>query len=98
MKKKSLLLQSVKQMNRGAIFSGVGFLLYLAVRAIGWEAVADVICVLFAVVSIWTFCSVVQGRRRDKEAVSCNLLWGTGALALLMAGCVAAAIQLRLGT
>ena len=34
-RKNSLLLQGVKRLNRGAIVSGLGFLLYLGAAALG---------------------------------------------------------------
>ena len=89
--KKGFLLQTVRQMNGGAALCGVGFLLYLGASALGWVTIA------FGVVSLYVFISVSEGRRKDKEAVSYNLLWGTGALALLLCGCAVLTIRLRLG-
>ena len=40
--KKGFLLQTVQQMNAGAIVSGLGFLLYLALSALGQETAADI--------------------------------------------------------
>ena len=82
--KKGFLLQTVQQMNAGAIVSGLGFLLYLALSALG-------------MVSVYVFVSVALGRSRDKEAVSYSLLWGTGALALLLGGCGVLTVRLWLG-
>ena len=95
--KKGFLLQTVKQMNLGAAVSGMGFLLYLGASALGWEALADILTIAFGVVSLYVFLSVSEGRRRDPEAVSYSLLWGTGALALLLCGCAVLAVRLRLG-
>lgn len=95
--KKRFLLQTAKQMNTGAIVSGLGFLLYLAMSALGGETAADITAVAFGLVSIYVFASVAAGRSRDKEAVSYSLLWGTGALALLMGGCAVLTVKLRLG-
>lgn len=86
-----------RQVNGGAIVSGVGFLLYLAARAMGWELAADVICTLFGVIAIWTFVCAAVGRQKDKEAVSYSLLWGTGALALLLGGCAVLTAKMKLG-
>ena len=97
-KKKSLLFQTTKQINTGAIVSGIGFVLYLALAAMGWELAADIVVIAFAAAAaVWTFLSAVAGRNRDKEAVSYSLLWGTGALALLLGGCALLTIKLRLG-
>ena len=94
--KKGFFLRTVKQMNLGAIVSGAGFLLYLGASAMGWEALSDVLAIAFGLVSLYVFLSVSEGRRRDKEAVSYSLLWGTGALALLLCGCAVLTVRLRL--
>lgn len=91
------LLQTVGQMNAGAIVSGLGFLLYLALSALGLETAADIAAVALGLVSVYVFASVAAGRSRDKEAVSYSLLWGTGALALLMGGCAVLTVKLWLG-
>ena len=96
-KKKSLLMQDVPSMNKGACVSGVGFALYLGAAALGWVLVKDLIAILFGVVAIWTFFSVAEARQKDKEAVSYNLLWGTGSLALMLGACAVLGIKLRLG-
>lgn len=96
-RKNSLLLQGVKRLNLGAIVSGIGFLLYLGTAALGWQGAADVLSLAFALVSLYVFASVAAGRRRDREAVSYNLLWGQGALALLTCLCAAATLRERLG-
>lgn len=94
--KNSLLLQSVRQMNLGAIVSGTGFLLYLGAAALGWRDAADVLSLVFTLVSLYVFASVAAGRRRDREAVSYNLLWGQGALAILLCLCAALTVRERL--
>ena len=96
-RKNSLLLQGVKQLNLGAIVSGLGFLLYLGAAALGRQGAADVLSLAFALVSLYVFASTAAERRRDKEAVSYNLLWGTGALAALLCLCAAATLRQRLG-
>lgn len=95
--KKGFLLRTVRQMNAGAIVSGLGFLLYLALSALELEPAADIAAVVFGLVSVYVFASVAAGRSRDKEAVSYSLLWGTGALALLMGGCAVLTVKLWLG-
>lgn len=96
-RKNSLLLQGVRQLNRGAMVSGIGFLLYLGAAALGWRGAAEALSLAFAAVSLYVFASVAAGRRRDREAVSYNLLWGTGALAALLCLCAAASLRQRLG-
>lgn len=95
--KKGLLLQTVKQMNAGAIISGLGFLAYLGLSALGLEEAAGIAAVAFGLVSVYVFASVAAGRSRDREAVSYSLLWGTGALALLLGGCGVLTVRLWLG-
>ena len=48
-------------------------------------------------VSLWVFVSVADVRKDDKETVSYNLLWGTGALALMMVFFAFATLRMRLG-
>lgn len=96
-RKNSPLLQGVKQLNLGAVTSGIGFLLYLGAAALGRQGTADVLSLIFAVVSLYVFASVAAGRKRDREAVSYNLLWGTGALALLLCLCAVLTLRERLG-
>ena len=94
-KKKGLRTQ--KQLNGGAILSGVGFLLYLAARALGWELAADIVCIVFGVIAVLTFFAAAMGRQKDRELVRYSLLWGTGALALLLGGCAVLTIKMKLG-
>lgn len=89
--------ETVKKINRGAIASGAGFALYLALLAVGQQLIADVINVVFAVVAVWTFLCAAELRGKDREAVSYSLLWGTGALALMLGGCAVLMIRQRLG-
>ena len=96
-KKKGLLLRTTRQVNQGAIASGLGFLLYLGLRIIGLSAVSDAAVMLFALISLWVFVSAADLRQKDREAVSYNLLWGTGALAIMMAAFAALTIRQWLG-
>ena len=93
-RKKSLLLQGVKRLNLGAMVSGAGFLLYRGAAALGWRGAAEALALAFALVSLYVLASAAAERRRDKEAVSYNLLWGQGALAALLCLCAAAAVRL----
>ena len=95
--KKGFLLKTAKQMNWGAGASALGFFLYLLVSALDLGILKDIVVVAGAVLSLWVFASVADGRNRDKEAVTYNLLWGTGALALMMVFFAFATIRMRLG-
>ena len=75
-KKKGLLFQTKKQMNNGAIATGLGFGLYLVLLVLGLELPADLVAIAFSVVGIFNSLSVLEGRRKDKEDISYNLLWG----------------------
>lgn len=86
-----------KWINRGAFASGIGFALYLALLAAGQQVIADIVNVVFAVVAVWTFLDAAELRGKDKEAVSYSLLWGTGALALMLGGCAVLMVKQRLG-
>ena len=54
---------TTRQLNGGAILSGVGFLLYLAARALGWEPAADMICIVFGVMAVVSFLAAAIGRQ-----------------------------------
>lgn len=96
-KQNGLLLCTVGQMNLGAIVSGLGFLLYLGASVLEWTAAADILVILFALVSLYVLASVAAGRRRDKEAVSYSLLWGQTALALLLCMCALLTLREKMG-
>lgn len=91
------LLQSQKALNIGAGVLGLGFLAYLALSGLGLDLVADILVIVFAPISLWIFWSAAMGRQHDKELVSYSLLWGIGALCLLLCGCAVLTIRLRLG-
>lgn len=95
--KKGFLLRTVPQINRWTGISGVGFLLYLGAAALELRLAADVIAVVFVLIALRTFLSAADLRGKDKEAVTYNLLWGTGALTLLLGACVALAVKTRFG-
>ena len=80
-KKKGLLFQTKKQMNNGAIATGLGFGLYLVLLVVG----------------IFNSLSVLEGRRKDKEDISYNLLWGQLALTIFLVACAVLAVKQRLG-
>ena len=95
--KRGFLLQTVKQMNNGAIVSGIGFLLYVAASALQLEVLADILVIAFGIVAVYVLVSVAEGRKKDKKAVSYNLLCGQTALTILLVGCAVLTIRLRLG-
>lgn len=90
-------LWTTQQINRGAILSGIGFLLYLGARALHWELIAAILCIVFALIAVYTFLAAAESRQADKAAVSYNLLWGTGALALMLGACAVMTVKLALG-
>ena len=95
--KRGFLLQTVKQMNNGAIVSGIGFLLYVAASALELDVLAGILAIAFGIAALYVLVSVAEGRKRDKKAVSCNLLWGQTALTILLVGCAVLTIRLWLG-
>ena len=86
-RRNDFLLHGRQQLAMGAIFSGLGFVLYTLARVVGQEGAADLIVMVFGVVSVYVFASVAAERRRDKASVSYNMLWGQAALALLTCMC-----------
>lgn len=95
--KKGFLLKDVRSMNRASGVCGVGFLLYLGAAMLNLSLIKDIIAVIFALIAVWNFFSVAELRGKDKEAVSYNLLWGAGAMALLLGACAFLGIKVRLG-
>ena len=70
---------------------------YLALLAMGLELPADLVAVAFGVVGIFNSLSVLEGRRKDKENISYNLLWGQLALTIFLVACAVLAVKQRLG-
>lgn len=95
--KRGFLLQTVKQMNNGAIISGIGFLLYVAASALELDVLAGILAIAFGIAALYVLVSVAEGRKQDKKAVSYNLLWGQTALTILLVGCAVLTIRLWLG-
>lgn len=95
--KRGFLLQTVKQMNNGAIVSGIGFLLYVAASALELDVLAGILAIAFGIAALYVLVSVAEGRKRDKKTVSYNLLWGQTALTILLVGCAVLTIRLWLG-
>lgn len=88
---------SPEKLNKGYVTSAVGFVAYLAACAGVGQAKAGVLALIFAIVSIYVFLSVAAAREDDKEKVGYNLLWGSGALAIMMCAFAVASIKLWLG-
>lgn len=95
--KKIWWIESQKGMNKWAGISFLGLALYVVFSVMKWYLVADIVAAVFAVIAWWTFLSVIDGRSKDKEAFSYNLLWGTGALAILLGAFTVLAVKQRLG-
>lgn len=95
--KKSLLLQTVKQMNIGVSVAGIGFLLYLGTAAMNLEIVKGLLAIVFGAISLYVFLSVAVAREKDKETITYNLLWGSGALAIMLCGIAFLTIKMWLG-
>lgn len=88
---------SPEKLNKGYVLSAVGFIAYLTACAVVGQAKAGVVAIIFAVVSIYVFLSVAAARGEDKEKAGYNLLWGSGALALMMCACALLSVRLWLG-
>lgn len=86
-RRNSFLLHGPQQLAMGAVFSGIGFLLYTLATVMGREAAADALVMIFGVVSVYVFACVAAERRRDKRSVSLNLFLGQAALATLTCMC-----------
>ena len=96
-KRKGLLFQTKKQMNNGAVATGLGFVLYMVLLVLGQELAADLVAIAFGVVGIYVSLSVMEARSRDKEEISYNLLWGQLALTIFLVACAVLAVKQRLG-
>lgn len=87
-----------EKLEKGFVLSAVGFVLYLAACALVGQAKAGVVAVLFAVVSIYVFLSVSAAwGEKEERTIGYNLLWGSGALAIMMCAFSVASIKLWLG-
>ena len=63
----------------------------------GLELPADLVAIAFGVVGIFNSLSVLEGRRRNREDVSYNLLWGQLALTIFLVACAVLAVRQRMG-
>ena len=94
--KKGFFLKPEK-LNLGYTVSAAGFFLYLLISALAGQSAAGIVAIPFAVFAVYVFLSVSAARSDDKENVGYNLLWGSGALALLLSACAALSVKLWLG-
>lgn len=95
--KKKILLQTAKDINRITVLSGIGFLACLGARGLKWDTLAGLIGIVFTVLAGWAFFSAMELREKDREAASYNMIWGTGALTLLLGACAAVQIKIWFG-
>lgn len=89
------LLTEKKQLNAGAVVSGVGLLAYLVCSALAVsETVTGIVAIAFALAAAYTLLSIVlYPKERKKEEISYNILWGQGALTILL--CAAAYLSIQ---
>ena len=59
--------------------------------------VIALVAIAFGVVGIFNSLSVLEGRRRNREDVSYNLLWGQLALTIFLVACAVLAVRQRMG-
>ena len=82
--KKDIWLKPGKELNTGAIIGGIGFAIYIALSALEWRGLALFAALAFGLEAGYAFLSALDCREKDKDSVSYNIVWGTGALAILM--------------
>ena len=66
------------------IIGGIGFAIYIALSALEWRGLALFAALAFGLEAGYAFLSALDCREKDKDSVSYNIVWGTGALAILM--------------
>lgn len=87
----------VEKLNKWYIVTAGGFVLYLAACAVVGQKIAGVVALVFALIAVRLFLSASAARSEDKERVGYNLLWGSGAMALLLGACTVVSVKLWLG-
>lgn len=89
------LLTEKKQFNAGAVVSGVGLLAYLVCSALALpETVIGIIAIAFALAAVYTLLSIALfPKARRKAELSYNILWGQGALTILLVACAYLSIR-----
>ena len=78
--KKDIWLKPGKELNTGAIIGGIGFAIYIALSALEWRGLALFAALAFGLEAGYAFLSALDCREKDKDSVSYNIVWGTGAL------------------
>lgn len=86
-----------EKLNKWYGLTALGFLLYLIACGVVGQKAAGVVAVIFCVIAVYLFISVAAAREDDKQAVGYNLLWGSGALALMLGACAYLSLKLWLG-
>ena len=86
-----------EKLNKWYAGTACGFLLYLIACGVVGQKIAGVIALVFAVIAVYLFFSASAARSEDKEKVGYNLLWGSGAMALMLGAFAIASIKLWLG-
>ncbi|MDD3346858.1 hypothetical protein [Oscillibacter sp.] len=95
--KKGFWLRTMGQMRLGAVVSGVGFLLYLAASALAWDTAAGILAIAFGLLAVYVFCSMLSLSGDSSKPVTYSLLWGQGALTILLVACAVLTVKLWLG-
>jgi len=99
--KKPFFLE-ISGIRKGVAAAAAGFLIYLLLSALKWDAVAAVFALLFGLWALFVFLSALAGRAKDpkhhsEKDISYSLLWGSGALTILLLGCGILGVKLLLG-
>ncbi len=90
-------MKDTNGLRRGAAVGFAGFVLYVIASALKAYVLSDLISLIFALFSLYVFLSAYALRRKDRDAVSYSLLWGTFALAALFCALTYLALRQRLG-
>ena len=94
-----LLLKNLHQLRIGQIVSALGFAVYIVCSALNSaESVQLAVLVLFSLIALWTMASVIfYPRARKKEEVSYNVVWGQGAVTIVLVACTVLTIRQMMG-
>lgn len=87
----------VEKLNKWYTVTACGFLLYLIACGVVGQKLAGVVALIFFVIAAYLFFSASAARSKDKEKVGYNLLWGSGAMALLLGAGTYLSLKLWLG-
>lgn len=96
---KKLFLKNLHQLHMGQILSGIGFVLYAAGSALALpDGVLAVGLVIFTLIALWTLLSVMTyPKKRKKQEISYNIIWGQSALTILLGACAYLTIRSMIG-